>query len=451
MSDVLPLVMFGTLVVLLFTGYPVGLVLGGVGLLFGFVGVMTGDFMVVQFYNIVPRMFAGAGSNLLLVAVPMFIFMGVLLEKTGVAADLLDALQALLRRCPGGLALSVIVMGTVLAAMTGIIGASVVMITLLALPTLLARGYSAPIATGSIAAAGTLGILIPPSIMLVVMADLMGASVGRLFLAAVLPGLMLSALYTLYVIGFAIRRPADAPRPTGPAPGGFAFAALLLKSLVPPVALIVLVLGSIFGGYATTTEASGVGAAGALVLAAWYRQLNWATLVDALDRTVKTVGMVFLIILGATTFSFVFRSLGGDDMVRGLIEDVGAGRWTVLAVFMTAIFVLGFFFDWTEIVLIVLPVILPAFAVLDFADHVGSNRDVIIWFAMLVAINLQTSFLTPPFGFALFYLKGAAPPEVGVGAIYQGVVPFVALQLTGLALVAVFPAIALWLPNEVLR
>ncbi|XWN30209.1 MAG: TRAP transporter large permease subunit [Devosia sp.] len=451
MADALPLVMFGTLVLLLFTGYPVGLVLGGVGLMFGLIGMATGDFMAVQFYNIVPRMFAGAGSNLLLVAVPMFIFMGVLLEKTGVAADLLEALQALLRRCPGGLAISVVVLGTVLAAMTGIIGASVVMITLLALPTLLARGYAAPIATGSIAAAGTLGILIPPSIMLVVMADLMGASVGSLFLAAVLPGLLLSALYTAYVIAFAMRHPDAAPKPTGPAPEGIALAALLLKSLVPPVALIVLVLGSIFGGYATVTEASGVGAAGALALAAWYRQLDWATLTDALDRTVKTVGMVFLIILGATTFSFVFRSLGGDEVVRSLIEDVGAGRWAVLAAFMTAIFVLGFFFDWTEIVLIVLPVILPAFAVLDFADHVGGRRDVIVWFAMLVAINLQTSFLTPPFGFALFYLKGAAPPEIGVGAIYRGVAPFVVLQLTALGLVAAFPPIALWLPNAVLR
>lgn len=443
--------MFGSLVALLFTGYPVGLVLGGVGLLFGLVGIATGDFLLVQFYAIVPRMYAGAGDNLLLVAVPMFIFMGVMLEKTGVAADLLDALQAVLRRCPGGLALSVVLLGTVLAAMTGIIGASVVMITLLALPTLLARGYAPPLATGTIAAAGTLGILIPPSIMLVVMADLMGASVGSLFLAAVAPGLLLAALYGTYIIAIAILRPEGAPRPEGPALAATALAALLLKSLVPPVLLIVVVLGSIFGGYATVTEASGVGAAGALLLAAWYRQLDLGTLADALDGTVRTIGMVFLIILGATTFSFVFRSLGGDDVVRGLIANVGAGRWAILAVFMTAIFVLGFFFDWTEIVLIVLPVILPAFAVLDFSDHVGGQRDVIVWFAMLVAINLQTSFLTPPFGFALFYLKGAAPPEVGIGAIYKGVAPFVALQLTGLALVAAFPQIALWLPEVVLR
>ena len=451
MSDLLPAFMFGTLVALLFTGYPVGLVLGGVGLLYGWIGIAMGEFLPIQFYAIVPRMYAGAGDNLLLVAVPMFIFMGVLLEKTGVANELLRVLQLLLRRCPGGLALSVVLLGTVLAAMTGIIGASVVMITLLALPTLLRQGYAGPLATGTIAASGTLGILLPPSIMLVIMADLMGTSVGSLFLAAVLPGLLLAALYGVYIIVYAMLHPADAPAPPAAGLGNGTLILLLIKSFVPPVALIVCVLGSIFMGLATVTEASGIGAAGALVLGLWMRRLDIPTLLSALDQSVKTIGMVFLIILGATTFSYVFRSLGGDDMVQGLIEEIGAGRWAIMATFMAAIFILGFFFDWTEIVLIVLPVIMPAFALLDFSDHVGGSRDVIVWFAMLVAINLQTSFLTPPFGFALFYLKGAAPADLPIGVIYRGIVPFVILQLVGLAMVAAFPQLALYLPQAVLR
>ncbi|GAB5377999.1 MAG: TRAP transporter large permease subunit [Acuticoccus sp.] len=452
MNGLLPFAMFGTLVVLLFTGYPVGLVLGGVGLLYGVIGIATGDFLAIQFYNIVPRMFGGAGENLLLVAVPMFVFMGVVLEKTGAANELLRVLQLLLRRAPGGLALSVVLLGTVLAAMTGIIGASVVMITLLALPTLLAQGYAGPLATGTIAASGTLGILLPPSIMLVIMADLMGASVGSLFLAAIAPGLMLAALYSIYIVAHAMLRPGDAPPPAPSATRDAGnLALLILKSFVPPVALISLVLGSIFFGWATVTEASGIGAAGALVLGLWMRRLDWATLIDALDQSLRTIGMIFLVILGATTFSFVFRALGGDEVVQHLIEEVGAGRWAIIASFMLAIFVLGFFFDWTEIVLIVLPVILPAFALLDFSDHVGGRRDVTVWFAMLVAINLQTSFLTPPFGFALFYLKGTAPPDLSVGTIYRGIIPFVLLQLLALAIIIVFPEVALWLPNAVLR
>jgi len=450
MADLLPPVMFLTLVVLMFSGYPVGLVLGGVGLAFGLIGIAMGEFLPVQFFAIVPRMYAGAGANLLLVAVPMFIFMGNMMERTGLAADLLETLQLLLRRAPGGLALSVVALGTVLAAMTGIIGASVIMITTLALPTMLARGFAPSLATGTIAASGTLGILIPPSIMLVVMADLIGASVGSLFLAAILPGLLLAALYSMYVIGIAVVRPELAPPPDREAPGAGAMALLVLRTLAPTVFLVGLVLGSIFMGWASVTEASGVGAFGAILLAAAYRQLSLATLWEALDRTLRTVGMVFLVILGATTFSFVFRSLGGDDFVRELIQSTGADRWTILIMFMAAFFVLGFFFDWTEIVLIVLPVVLPALALLDFADHVGSRRDVIVWFAMLIALNLQTSFLTPPFGFALFYLKGAAPPSVGIGAIYRGIVPFVLIQLLALAAVIVFPQLALWLPHAVL-
>ena len=451
MADALPVIMFAFLVLCLFSGYPVGLILGGVGLLFGGIGILVGEFLLVQFYAIVPRMYVGAGANLLLVAVPMFVFMGVILERTGVAVGLLTTLQKLLHAFPGGLSLAVVALGTVLAAMTGIVGASVVMITMLALPTLLAGGYAATVATGTIAASGTLGILIPPSIMLVVMADLMGASVGSLFLAAILPGLLLAALYSVYLMGFALVRPDLAPPlPEGDRETAWSMTILLLRNLLPPAFLIGLVLGSIFFGWATVTEASGIGAAGSVALALFYRRLTVRVLVSALDRSLQTVGMIFLIILGATTFSFVFRSLGGDDVVRSAIENLELGRWAVLTIFMATIFVLGFFFDWTEIVLIVLPVILPAFALLDFSDHVGGRREVIVWFAMLIAINLQTSFLTPPFGFALFYLKGAAPANVTVGEIYKGIVPFVLLQLIGLALVMAFPGIALWLPRSVL-
>jgi tripartite ATP-independent transporter DctM subunit len=451
-TEYLAIIMFGALAVLLFSGYPVAFVLGGVALSFGLLGYMLGTFRIIEFYNILPRIWGGIAENLVLVAVPMFVFMGTMLERSGVANDLLHCLQVLLRRVPGGLALSVTVMGTIMAATTGIIGASVVMMSLMALPIMLERRYNTELATGTIAASGTLGILIPPSIMLVIMADLLSVSVGNLFLAALFPGLLLSCLYFGYIWVWSHVRPAVAPPlPDQYAPASqLALLALVLKSFLPPVFLIFLVLGSIFAGWATPTEAAGVGAAGSILLAAYNRKLDMKVLSEVSERTALTTSMIFFIFIGATAFSYVFRSLGGDYIVEDIILESGLGSWGILFLLMGTVFFLGFFFDWVEITLIILPVFTPIFRLLDFGDHVA-HVDKVYWFAILVAVNLQTSFLTPPFGFALFYMKGVAPPSVSLPQIYRGIIPFVMLQLVGLGLVIAFPDIALWLPRTLLN
>jgi tripartite ATP-independent transporter DctM subunit len=362
-----------------------------------------------------------------------------------------------LRRVPGGLALSVTLMGTIMAATTGIIGASVVMMTLLALPVMLDRRYSMPLATGTIAASGTLGILIPPSIMLVIMADLLSVPVGTVFIGAIVPGLLLSTLYAVYIWTICHFKPHLAPPlPDDIGPEGTAeFIAMLLKSFVPPVVLIVLVLGSIFAGFATPTEAAGIGAGGAILLAMFKWSLNWKVFVDVCQRSALTGAMLFGIFVGATCFSFVFRTLGGEHLIIEFIEATGVGAWGVLAVLMLMIFLLGFFFDWIEITLIILPIFAPVVGLLDFGDHVGVWEGVvkanIIWFLVLAAVNLQTSFLTPPFGFALFDMKGVAPPGVTIQHIYRGIIPFVGLQVVGLILCMIFPELVLWLPSYLLR
>ncbi len=455
--EYLPLYMFAALGLLLFTGFPVAFILGGVGLGFAFLADMLGAFNVSRLVIVPNRIFGGSMENPVLVAIPMFIFMGTMLEKSGVAKDLLHCLQVLTRRVPGGLALSVTLMGTIMAATTGIIGASVVMMTLLALPVMMERNYDIPLATGTIASSGTLGILIPPSIMLVIMADLMSIPVGTVFVAAIVPGLLLSALYSLYIYGLCHWKPHLAP----PLPDNIGpqnrseFWTMILKSFIPPVLLIVLVLGSIFGGYATPTEAAGVGAVGATLLAIYNRALSGHVLKDVCHRSALTTAMIFGIFVGATCFSLVFRWLGGDALIDEFIQAAGIGSWGVLLVIMGMIFFLGFFFDWVEITLIVLPVFGPIVAALDFGTHIGQwdgvGEAALIWFTILVAVNLQTSFLTPPFGFALFYMKGVSPPEVKIQQIYKGIIPFVLLQLIGLALVIAFPAIALWLPSVLLR
>jgi TRAP-type mannitol/chloroaromatic compound transport system permease large subunit len=447
--------------------------------------------------------------------------MGTMLERSRVAADLLHILQVMLKRIPGGLALSVTVMGTIMAATTGIIGASVVMMTLLALPTMLRQNYNTPLATGTLAASATLGILIPPSIMLVLMANLLAVSVGNLFIGAILPGLVLAGLYFIYIIVLCSFRPDLAP----PLPddaivllptnrrnavlfsgisaalivvamlasragiaewlnwelsaflGVFAAAMIIgraegdtllggiLKGFVPPIFLIVLVLGSIFAGWATPTEAAGVGAFGSLVLAIANRTLSHDVLRDVVHRTALTTAMIFFIFVGATAFSTIFRNVYGEDLIIDFIEWLALGPWPLLFMLMFAVFILGFFFDWLEITLIILPVFAPVIKTLApaFAPHLGLDaptnlietqlveQQVIYWFAILVAINLQTSFLTPPFGFALFYMKGVAPSEVKMQEIYRGIIPFVILQLIGLALVVLWPQITLWLPAIMLE
>lgn len=484
--ELLPLLMFVALAFLLFSGFPVAWVLGGVGLGFGLIGIVADELNFIQFSTLPSRIFGGVMENLILTAIPMFVFMGTMLEKSGVARDLLNCLQVLMRRVPGGLALSVTIMGTILAATTGIIGASVIMMSLLALPIMVERKYDHALATGTIAASGTLGILIPPSIMLVIMADLLSRSVGNLFVAAVFPGLILATLYMGYIVIRCWLNPSLAPpisEALGPQTRG-GIAVMILRSFVPPVILIGMVLGSILGGVATPTEAAGVGALGAILLgffnlvilpsmgvkdftlegpdastqsvtviatSLWRKLVQFErTVSGVVDSTAQTNAMIFGLFVGATFFSYIFRALGGDDLVISTVEAMGLGPWGLLFLLLGLVFVLGFFFDWIEITLIVLPVFAPIIAQLDFGDHV-SRFDVVYWFAILIAINLQTSFLTPPFGFALFYLKAVAPLEVKIQQIYRGIIPFVILQLFGLTLVILFPEIALWLPRVLLN
>ncbi len=517
--------MFLALALTLFTGLPVAFALGGVSLIFGGIAVWLEvvDFQV--FFAVVNRIWGGDGAsgavqNPILVAIPCFVFMGTMLEKSRVAADLLHILQIMLKRVPGGLALSVTAMGTIMAATTGIIGASVVMMTLLALPTMLKRGYDPALATGTIAASATLGILIPPSIMLVLMANLLGVSVGNLFIGAVFPGLVLSGLYFLYIMIRATLNPSIAPpihedeidlSPTNStnililvaatigfialvfvAEGanlvpwlnwkmiaflGIFFTCLwigkregesllggIMKGFIPPIFLIIMVLGSIFAGWATPTEAAGVGAFGSMFLAWTNGTLTRQVLGEVCHRTGLTTAMIFFIFVGATAFSTIFRNVYGEDLIIEFIEWLNLGPWPLLIMLMAVIFLLGFFFDFLEITLIILPVFSPVIRSLApvFAGHLGigelsnatqiqfAEAQVIYWFAIVVAVNLQTSFLTPPFGFALFYMKGVSPPEVKMQEIYRGIIPFVILQLIGLGIVLYWPQIALWLPNYML-
>ena len=448
----LPLILFVVLALALFCGYPVAFVLGGIAIFFGGIGILLGVFEPVQFFNLLPRIWGSAAANPVLVAVPMFIFMGTVLERSGVANDLLHCLQILTRRIPGGLAMSVTLMGTIMAATTGIVGASVVMLTLIALPTMLERGYSKELAVGTIASAGTLGILIPPSIMLVIMGDLLSASVGTLFAAAVIPGLLLSGLYLLYIGVLSFLKPELAPPlPADIGPKSRAeFWRLIGKSFLPPTFLIILVLGSIFGGWATPTEAAGVGSFGALLLAWWNGRLDYKSFRSIVESAALTNAMVFFIIFGATLLSFVFRALGGDEVVVQLLKSAGLDTgWEILTFLMVLVFVLGFFFDWIEICLIVLPVFAPVLQGVDFGSHIGQGGPIVFltWFIIMMSVNLQTSFLTPPFGFTLFYMKGTVPREVSMAHIYRGIVPFVLLQVVGLELTIVFPQLALWLPR----
>jgi tripartite ATP-independent transporter DctM subunit len=449
-QDYLPIAMFATLALLLFSGYPVAFILGGLALLYGLIGYALGVFSLIEFFNFLPRIWGQAAENLVLVSIPAFVFMGVMMERSGIANDLLYTVQVLLKRVPGALALAVTIMGTILAAMTGIIGASVTMMTALALPTMMRQGYSHALSCGTIAASGTLGILIPPSIMLIIMADLMSVSVGNVYMAAWGPGLSLVALYVIFVIVVATVKPSMAP----PLPRNLLYVPkgelgpLVLKAFLPPVFLIGLIKGAILFGWSTPSEAGAVGAFGAMLLALFNGRLNYETLEGVCNSTARTVAMIFFIIISATCFAYVYRSLGGDDVVDDLITSAGLGSWGLLFLIMAIVFFLGFFLDWIEITLIVLPVFAPMVAALDFGDHVA-KEDMILWFIILMAVNLQTSFLTPPFGFALFYLKGIAPREVKIQSIYKGIIPFVLLQLCALIVVVLYPDVALWLMHRV--
>ena len=454
MVELLPLLLFAAVVAALLAGYAVAPTLAGVALLFALGGAAFGVFDLRDLGFLPSRLF-GIVTNQTLIAVPLFVLMGVTLERARIAETLLDCLSALLGRVRGGLGLAVTGVGMLLAASTGIVGATVVTMGLLALPTMLRAGYDARLATGAICATGTLGQIIPPSIALVLLGDVLSSayqqaqlgmgvfspktvSVGDLFAGALLPGLVLVALYMIYICVTAMAKPARAPARAQAA--GKVTGRALARGLLPPLLLIVAVLGSILGGLATPTEAAGVGAFGALALAAGYRSLSVAVLRDICQSTLKTTAMVFFILIGASVFSLVFRGYGGDELVRGLFADMPGGVWGATAIVMLVIFFLGFILDFIEITYVVVPIVAPVLLAMGLDP---------IWLGVLIAVNLQTSFLTPPFGFALFYLRGVAPPQVATLDIYRGVIPFVLLQIGLMALLLVVPELATWLPGVV--
>jgi len=445
--------MFAVFIALLFSGFPVAWVLGGVSLAtataaaFVFPEQLADGFYGMAFSDlgaVVPRIWT-IMQNWVLVALPMFVFMGLMLDRSGIADDLMANFVKILGRAPGGLAVTVAVIGLLLAASTGIIGASVVLLALLGLPIMLKNGYSPVFASGTISAVGTLGILIPPSIMLVLMADRTpGVDAGGLFMGALIPGVLLGVIYIAYMVIVGIVSPTTAPVPHDARRLQMRDLVGVFRAVLPPGLLILAVLGSIFAGIATPTEAAGVGAFGATLLALAHRKLSAPVMREVCEQTTKTTAFIFAIFIGATAFSFVFQALGGEDFIHHGLKSLPFSDNGILIAVLALIFVLGFFLDWIEITLIVLPMVAPVVAGLDVGPADTAAR--MIWFVVLVAVCLQTSFLTPPVGFALFYLKGVAPREVTVTHIYKGVVPFILLQLFGLALVYVFPLLATWLP-----
>lgn len=426
------LVMFAVLFGLLLLGYPVAFTLGAIAMLFG------GIFLGANFFDLLPLRIWGIMTNFTLLAVPLFVFMGVVLEKSGIAEQLLDTMGRVFSSLRGGLAISVVLVGALLAATTGVVGASVVTMAVIALPSMLKHSYAPSLASGTIAASGTLGQIIPPSIILILLGDVIGVPVGELFIGAVVPGLLLIAAYMVYIFIIAWRHPHLAPAAPIPAHDLPGLVISVLKSLLPPLFLILAVLGSIFFGVASPTESAAVGALGALILAALHRRLNWDNLRDAMQKTTQMTSMVFLIFIGATAFGLVFVGMGGDRLILDIFSGLPGGKWTFLLLSMLLVFILGFFLDFIEICFIVVPVLAPV------AIFMGIDP---LWFALLIAINLQTSFLTPPFGFSLFYLKASAPPTLKLADIYRGIKPFVLIQLAVLGLLILMPGLALWLPG----
>ncbi|MGB1457148.1 TRAP transporter large permease [Spongiibacter marinus] len=450
MIELLPLLMFITICLVLMLGYPVAFSLAGVAMIFAGLGISLGHFDP-SFLAALPNRIFGTINNITLLAVPLFVLMGVLLEKSQLAEELLSNMAALFGRRRGGLGISVIVVGMLLAASTGIVGATVVTMGLLSLPSMLKRGYDPALATGTICATGTLGQIIPPSIALVLLGDTLSSayqqaqldlgvfspktlSVGDLFIGALIPGLLLVSLYILYMGGMAILRPEKAPPASDlqAPPNG-----QLLRGFVPPVLLIVTVLGSILAGAATPTEAAGVGALGAALLALLRGRLSLARLAEVSRETMKVTCMVFMILIGAAVFSLVFRGFGGDELIHGVFTAMPGGVVAATALVMLVIFLLGFILDFIEITFVVVPIVGPILLAMGVDP---------IWLGIMIALNLQTSFLTPPFGFSLFYLRGVAPASVATSDIYRGVAPYIVLQLMVLAILALWPGLATWLP-----
>jgi tripartite ATP-independent transporter DctM subunit len=461
-EDKLVVAMFMSFVAFLFTGFPVAWVLAGVGVTFcGLAWLFDNDMMLwtgldstltgldyLSLGAVVNRVYSTM-SNAVLVALPMFIFMGLMLDESGVAERLMKSMQKLFGRTRGGLAITVTLIGIILAASTGIIGASVVLLGVLSLPTMMQQRYSKSLAAGVVSASGTLGILIPPSIMLVIMADQMALSVGDLFMAAVFPGVIIGGLYLLYILIISFLDKDAAPVPDDAKSADWAAVKDVLIAVTPTLGLILAVLGSIFAGITTPTEASGVGALGATLLALGYGNLTLARLKAVLISTFNTTAYIFAIFVGATIFSYVLRELGGDALIEHVVHSTGFGAEGTILFILFLVFLLGFVLDWIEITLIVLPLMRPIVNALglDVPGFDAIDEPALVWFVILVAVTLQTSFLTPPVGFALFYLKGVCPPQIHLTDIYRGIIPFVLLQLTGLALVFLFPWLATWLPS----
>lgn len=437
-----PLAMLLSLVALLFTGYPVAFVLAGVGIGFA----VMADVPMVFLSMGVPRIYSGTLSNWLLAAIPLFVFMGLMLESSGIAERLMKRLATLAGPLPGGYAFAVVVIGVVMAASTGIIGASVVLMGMMSLPAMREAGYDMRLATGLVAASGTLGILIPPSIMLIILGDQLRVPIGDLFMGAIYPGLILAGLYFGYIVLTAVLRPDRMPAPVRGdrvpvllALGG------LLKDLIAPLVLILSVLGTIVAGIATPTESAAIGALGATLLAVLTGGFSFDAFKRATFETTKTTAMIAFVMVGATIFSLVFRKLGGDAMVEDMFHFGEVSPYVTFTVVMALIFVLGFFLDWVEITLVVIPIVAPIIAGLDFGMPAA---DVTLWFAIALAVNLQTSFLTPPFGYALFYLRGV-DHTIPIATIYRGVIPFVLIQIAALLLVVALPQVVLHLPHAV--
>jgi tripartite ATP-independent transporter DctM subunit len=447
--------LFVAVILVLLAGFPVAFTLGGTALIFAAFGVIGGSFNEALLSGLPNRVF-GIMTNETLVAVPLFVFMGVTLERARIAEELLETLSSLFGTLRGGLGISVTLVGMLLAASTGIVGATVVTMGLLSLPTMLKRGYSPEIAAGTICASGTLGQIIPPSIILVMLGDVMTTayqqaqlemgiyspktvSVGDLFAGALIPGLMLVCLYILYILGVAFFRPGMMPAHHRDQEQPVSIGQVL-RALLPPLLLILAVLGSILKGFATPTEAAGVGGMGALLLAVSRRQLGLARLREVMQRTLRISSMVFMILIGASIFSLVFRGYGGDDGVRAVLEALPGGVIGAVIVVMLVMFLLGFVLDFIEITFVVVPIVGPVLLAMGLDP---------VWLGIMIAINLQTSFLTPPFGFALFYLRGVAPPSMTTAQIYRGAIPFVAIQLLALLLLAIFPDLVTWLPSQI--
>lgn len=434
-SEYLPLLLFALVFILILFGYPVAFTLGGLSIL---AGVLIYD---IDFFYLLSLRIYGTMHNFVLIAVPLFVFMGIMLEKSGLAESLLDTMASLFGRMKGGLAVSVVIVGGMLAASTGIVGATVITMGMISLPTMLKRGYSPTLATGTIASSGTLGQIIPPSVVLVLLGTVLNVSVGDLFTAAIVPGVILVGLYIIYIIAVSYLKPDAAPSISKEERKDFWSEGVwkkIVMAFVLPFMLILLVLGSIFAGIASPTEAAAVGAIGSIVLTIIQRKFSLPILKEVMRDTTFLTCMVFMILVGATSFSLVFRAMGGDRLLSDLITQGGLSPHLFLAVVLLVVFVAGFFIDFIEIIFIIVPVAAPIFSAMGVD---------LIWIGILIALNLQTSFLTPPFGFSLFYLKGVAPPEIKTSHLYRGIVPFVAIQIVLLVAVILFPELVSWLPG----